>query len=264
MKIRFRKMHGAGNDFVLADDRDGRFPADDVEFLRRLGRRRTGVGCEGIVLLQASAEADVRMRFFNPDGAEQEMCGNGARCLARMAYESGAAPERMTIETRAGIVRAEVRGDGSVRLEMTPARDWRLGLEAGVGVPVDFAKVGVEHVVARFEDVDALDVETLGRRLRFHPLFAPGGTNANFVRVDADGGLTLRTYERGVEAETLACGTGATAAALTAARRGWTSLPVPVRCRGGTLIVEGSEERPALTGGAETTFVGEVEYGDRI
>jgi len=266
MKISFYKMHGAGNDFVVVDDRDGRFPSADRALLRFLGRRRTGVGCEGILLLQRpQAGGDVRMRFFNPDGSEQAMCGNGARCLARLAFELGAAPRRMVLETAAGPVRAEVEeGGGRVRLWLTAPRGYRPDLEPEAGLRADFVNTGVEHLVVRVERLAGLDVDGLGRRLREHPLFAPAGTNVNFVAPRADGSLDLRTYERGVEAETLACGTGAAAAAFTAEKRGWTRLPVVVHCPGGDLEIGRDGDRLTLLGGAEHVYRGELEYGDRL
>ena len=264
MKIPFTKMHGAGNDFVVVDDRALLFPVDDSKFVRRISLRRTGVGCEGVILIQPSEVADLRMRFFNPDGNEVEMCGNGARCFARRAFELGAAPSTMQIETQAGLVRAEVLDD-QVRLTLTDPLDWRMGLDAGLEQLVDFVNTGVPHAVVRVETLADLDLPRVGSALRHHELFAPNGTNANFVEVEEDATLSIRTYERGVEAETLACGTGATAAALIAARNGWVDLPVVVHCAGGyDLMIGSDEDGTTLAGGAETVFEGEIEYGNRI
>lgn len=264
MKIPFTKMHGAGNDFILVDDRALMFPAGDKAFLARIGSRRTGIGCDGIILIQPSEAADLRMRFFNPDGNEQDMCGNGARCFARRAFDLGAAPEKMEIETRAGIVHAEVL-EGQIRLILTDPSDWRMELDAGMEWPVDFVNTGVPHAVVRVEELEHLNVPRFGSALRHHELFAPNGANANFVKVEADATLSIRTYERGVEAETLACGTGATAAALVAAKRGWVDLPVAVHCAGGyDLAIDSNADGTTLSGGAATVFEGEVEYGDRV
>lgn len=264
MKIPFHKMHGAGNDFILVDDRARVFPIDDRAFIARIGARRTGIGCDGIILLQPSEPADLRMRFINPDGNEQDMCGNGARCFARLACDLGAAPARMAIETGAGIVRAEVSGD-QIRLILGNPSDLKSGLDAGLDWPVDFANTGVPHAVVRVDDLAGLDLPGLGRRLRYHPLFAPEGTNANFVKVEADATVSIRTYERGVEAETLACGTGAVAAAWVAVRHGWAGWPVAVHCAGGyDLLVDSGAAGISLSGPAEYVFEGEVEYGDRI
>ena len=264
MKIPFTKMHGAGNDFIVVDDRMLMFPIEDQVFMARICARWTGIGSDGIILLQPSEVADLRMRFINPDGNEVGMCGNGARCFARRAYDLGAALGMMAIETQAGIVRAEVLGD-QIRLTLTDPSDWRMGLDVGLEQPVDFVNTGVEHAVVRVDDLDGLDLQKVGRGIRNHGLFAPAGTNANFVKVEVDGTLSLRTYERGVEAETLACGTGATAAALVAARQGWVDLPVAVHCAGGyDLAVNSGAAGTTLSGGAEYVFEGEVEYGDRI
>ena len=147
MKIPFIKMHGAGNDFILVDDRERVFPLDDAAFIQRICCRRTGIGCDGVILLQSSDSADVRMRIMNSDGGEVEMCGNGARCLARLAYELEAAPSNMTIETGAGMLSAEVLGE-QIRLLLTDPVDLKLDLETGLEWPVDFVNTGVPHAVA--------------------------------------------------------------------------------------------------------------------
>lgn len=268
MNLSFWKMHGAGNDFVLIDDRELRFPLDDAERLRKLAVRRTGIGCEGIILIQPSDRADFRMRFFNPDGREVEMCGNGARCVARLAHDLGAAPEQMTIETVAGILKAGACGD-RVRLGMTPPLGWRTGGELAMpdGAPLRFGFVntGVPHVVVETDDLDACDVHTLGSAIRYHAEFAPSGTNANFMRIEGADGVRVRTYERGVEGETLACGTGVVASALIAARLDKVRPPVKVRTASGdTLTVsfrltqDGAED-VVLEGPAVYVFTGTAE-----
>jgi len=264
MKIPFTKMHGAGNDFIMIDDRARVFPVNDKAFIERISSRRTGIGCDGIILLQPSEAADLRMRFINPDGGEQDMCGNGARCLARLAFDLGAVSAGMKIETGAGIVHAEVLED-QIRLDLTDPIDLRQDLNLGLEWPVDFVNTGVPHAVAWVDDVQAVDLPKLGKLIRGHEIFAPNGTNANFARVEADGTLSLRTYERGVEAETLACGTGAAAVAVLAAERGWVKLPVPVHCVGGhDLVVNMACGKTTLTGGAEYVYDGEIGYGNRI
>jgi diaminopimelate epimerase len=192
------------------------------------------------------------------------MCGNGARCFARRAFDLDAAPSAMTIDTQAGIVSAEVLGE-TVRLHLTEPSGFRFDLDAGLDWPVDVVNTGVPHAVVRVEDLAGLDLAVLGRRVRRHALFAPNGANANFVKVEADATLSVRTFERGVEAETLACGTGATAAALVAARHGWVQLPVAVHCAGGyDLLIDGGERGTTLAGAAEYVFEGEIEYGNRV
>ncbi len=272
MKISFTKMHGAGNDFIMVDDRATTFPMEDKAFIERISSRRTGIGCDGIILLQPShvlgkvegETVDLRMRFINPDGGEQDMCGNGARCIARLAFDLGIAPAGMKIETGAGIVRAEVLGD-LIRLDLTDPTDLELGVAVDLEWPVDFANTGVPHAVAWVDDVQAIDLPKLGKLIRGHEMFAPNGTNANFARVEVDGTLSMRTYERGVEEETLACGTGAAAVAVLAAEHGWVKLPVPVHCAGGhDLVVNTACGKTTLTGGAEYVYDGEIGYGNRI
>ncbi len=271
MDIPFRKMHGAGNDFIVVDDREGRFPLDRTDWLQAVAHRRFGVGSDGFLLVQPPTEpgADVRMRFINPDGGEVDMCGNGARCLARFAHDLGAAPARLTLQTPAGPVGAEVRGD-QVRLAMTEPRDWRLGrtlrLDDGTALAYDFVNSGVEHVVVAVDDLDAVDLARLGPAIRYHADFAPRGTNANVVQITGPDALRIRTYERGVEDETLACGTGMVAAGLLAYRTGRVSgHPVRITCASGTVLEVDFEEaddtlrHPTLYGPAVYVFDGALQ-----
>ncbi len=270
MDIRFFKMHGAANDFVLVDDRTLAFPAQDRQWIAAICARRTGIGCEGLILIQPSAVADVRMRFFNPDGGEVDMCGNGARCLARLAFELGAVPASMTMETRAGRLSADVLLGGRVRLTMTPPTDWRMGRHLHVAEhwrEYHFVNTGVPHAVLEVDDLDAVDVADLGPGIRHHSDFQPAGTNVDFVQVTGPRSLRVRTYERGVEAETLACGTGIVAAALTMARAGRLELPADVTPASGDLLevdarpaADGGYEGVTLTGPAEHVFEGTVRY----
>ena len=259
MPIPFWKMHGAGNDFILVDDRSRGFPAGDPAFILRLCDRRRGIGAEGLLLIQPSSNADFRMRFFNPDGSEADMCGNGARCIARLACEIGAAPADMRIETAAGPVRAEVIPP-LVRLHLPPPRDWRLNLSMaweGRNLTVHFVNSGVPHAILVVENLAAVNVTALGAAIRRHKLFAPAGTNADFIQVTGPDSLAVRTYERGVEAETLACGTGVVAAALVAERLELVRAPVRVKTAGGDILEVGL--RPlTLTGPAEHSFRGEI------
>lgn len=268
MKIPFWKMHGAANDFILVDDRGLTFPCADAAWLRAIMSRRTGVGSEGVLLIQPSQAADFRMRFFNPDGGEVDMCGNGARCIAKLAHEIGAAPQRMSIETPAGIVHAEARGN-LVQLLMTEPKDWRLDGTLTIDGRVlayDFVNSGVPHVVVRVDDLDATDVHNLGRAIRYHADFAPKGTNANFIQIAGPDALRVRTYERGVEGETLACGTGMVACGLTAGKRGLVQTPVRVTCASGdtlevnfTPTVDGATD-VTLLGPAVHVFRGELDH----
>lgn len=270
MEIPFFKMHGAANDFIVVDDRALTFPEQDRDWMAAVMQRHTGVGAEGVLLIQPSDTADFRMRFFNPDGGEVDMCGNGARCIARLAHELGVAPRVMTFDTPAGTVGAELDATGeTVRLTMTPPKDWRLDavLELdGEPLTYHFVNSGVPHVVVERDDLDRLDLARFGAALRYHPAFAPGGTNVNVIQVTGPSALRIRTYERGVEAETPACGTGIVACGLIAGRTGRCTPPVRVTTAGGyTLAVDfrliaAGAEQVSLTGPAEKVFRGCLSY----
>ena len=261
MKFAFWKMHGAGNDFILMDDRSLAFPAADTSFIARLCDRRRGIGAEGLLLVQPSVDADFRMRFFNPDGSEADLCGNGARCIARLAREIGAAPAQMRIETAAGQVRADITPP-LVRLHLPPEKDWRLNIAVtreGQPMTLHFVNTGVPHAVVLVDDLSAVDLPDLGSYIRRHPLFDPAGTNADFIQVSGPDSLAIRTYERGVEAETLACGTGIVAAAWVADKLGLVRAPVRVTTAGGDILEVGLSPL-VLTGPAEHVFQGEIPY----
>jgi diaminopimelate epimerase len=271
MKIKFWKMHGARNDFVLVDDRAGKFPVTDREFITHLASCHSGVGAEGVILIQKSKTAGFRMRFFNPDGGEVGMCGNGARCAARLAFELGVTEKKMTIETAAGQLEAQVMQKG-VRVWMTDPVDWKMdgSLDlAGRSLTYGFVNTGVPHVVIRTDALHSVDAQEIGSAVRYHRDFAPAGTNVNFTEVSPDGELSVRTYERGVEAETLACGTGAAACGLIAAKNGWVKLPVNIRVASGdVLVVDGKltgdgARNVTLTGPTAHVFQGTIEYGEK-
>ena len=268
-KISFTKMHGAGNDFVLIDDRAETFPVHDHILLAMLAAPRTGIACEGVILLQKSSVADFRMVFFNPDGTEADLCGNGARCVAAFAREIGAvrAPA-MTFETRAGLVDAEVSASGAVKVWMPEPKNRRYGLQVKVGdtfVSGDYVEAGVPHFIVPCESVASVDVEGLGRALRLSDAFAPNGTNVDFVQFIPAHKALIRTYERGVEAESGACGTGAVATAVVAVETKKMSLPVHVRTsQGYTLTVDGDWRHAkstgfTLTGPVKKVFEGVVD-----
>ena len=268
MKIKFWKMHGARNDFVLVDDRAGKFPVADREFITHLAARHSGIGAEGVILIQKSKTAGFLMRFFNPDGGEVEMCGNGARCAARLAFELGVTEKKMTIETAAGQIEAQVMQKG-VRLWMTAPSGWNLNGSldlAGRHLTYGFVNTGVPHVVMRTGELRDVDVCEIGSVVRRHRQFAPAGTNVNFMQISPDGELAVRTYERGVEAETLACGTGVTACGLIAAKNGWVKLPVNIHVASGDVLVvdgeltEDGARNVTLTGPTAHVFEGTIEY----
>jgi len=267
MKQAFWKMHGAGNDFILLDDRQAQFPCADATLIRRLCDRHTGIGSEGFLLIQPSSRAHFRMRFFNPDGAEVGMCGNGARCIARLAHDLGIAPAHMQIETAAGILESDVLSD-AVRLQLPAPIDCRchqtLALD-NQAIRYHTINTGVPHAVVETQALDSLDVRGLGDAIRHHPAFAPEGTNVDFMTITGPQALRVRTYERGVESETLSCGTGITACALIAGCLDRVTPPVRVTCKhGDTLEVNyrltaDGFEAVTLLGPAVYVFEGTVE-----
>ena len=237
-KLIFVKMSGSGNDFIMIDNRDDRLAIEPRTLAERICRRRISVGADGLILVESSSRADFRMRILNADGSEAEMCGNGARCVARFAEMLGIAGPHMTFDTLAGIIRAQVVGS-RVKLQMGRPQQIRLHQSVevdGVVHQIHSINTGVPHAVLVCSDLEAIPVRTLGRKIRFHPVFQPAGTNVDFVTVLDGCTLAIRTYERGVEDETLACGTGTVAAALVAATLGMVSSPVEVRARSGETL----------------------------
>ncbi len=236
--IPFSKLNGSGNDFLLIDNRDGAMEGvDRPVFVSKVCDRARSVGADGVILIEPSGKADFRWDFYNADGSRAEMCGNGGRCAARFAAARKIAGREMSFETLAGIIHASVAGR-RVKLQMT--RPSGLAVEraltlGGKKYVYSFLDTGVPHAVLFVPDVDRVDVAGIGRGIRRHRAFAPRGTNVNFAQ-PRDGVLTVRTYERGVEGETLACGTGAVASGILAALRGIASSPVSVRTSGGEML----------------------------
>jgi diaminopimelate epimerase len=236
-ELLFTKMAAAGNDFVVVDARKTKV-LNGAKLAKKLCDRKFSVGADGVLLLETSKKADVRMRIFNPDGSEAEMCGNGVRCLAKFAADKKAIKSRLSIETIAGLIEAEVRGD-VVKAKMVQPKELKLHLRVsanGASGELHFINTGVPHVVQVLDSLGDVDVQGFGKEIRFHRDFAPRGTNADFIRVCAGNAIEIRTYERGVEAETLACGTGSTAGALVAAALKGLKSPVSVRTRGGEVL----------------------------
>lgn len=277
-KIPFLKMNGAGNDFVVLDNRDRHLQLDQAARAHLCDRHR-GVGADGILMVEPADEdgsgAAFRMRYYNADGGEAEMCGNGARCFARYAARllngNGQPPATVSFQTQPGLIRAELDGE-RVRLAMSRPTD---GADLhGFHLPEGesfasayFLNTGVPHVVVPVPNVENVDVHPLGRAIRYHQQFAPKGTNANFIEVISEEEIVLRTYERGVEAETLACGTGATAAALVHADvHHWEGAGnIAVRVRSGDTLRVGFErtghfqfENVTLGGPADFVFSGDI------
>ena len=237
--IYFEKMCGAGNDFVVIDNRKRGISAERLKNLaRRICDRKRGIGADGLLLLENSARADFKMRIFNPDGSEPNMCGNGARCIAFYAKKNNVARDKMVFETKAGLISAEVNGK-TVKLRLRDPVDIRLNLRLKIGekiFTVTHINTGVPHAVLFVNNPDSVNVKELGAKIRCHRVFSPAGTNVNFVKVNGRRAISIRTYERGVEDETLACGTGSTASALISSLIKGASSPVNVRTRGGEML----------------------------
>ncbi len=270
MSLPFVKMHGAGNDFVMVDGRDlADGPPLDRARIAALCDRRTGIGGDGLIIVGRDPDGAVRMTYYNADGGEAEMCGNGARCTVAFAHARGLLGATGVLATAAGPLEARVHGPGDIEVSLPPFRDLATDLSLD-GVPAGTAchhcDTGVPHLVIPVDDIDAVDPAAAGPPLRHHGRFVPAGVNVNWVAPGAGGAAwQLRTYERGVEAETLACGTGASAAAAVLVRLGRATSPVAIRTRGGDLLridVDLDCHRLRLRGPARVAFEGEVRRHD--
>ena len=265
--LRFSKMNGAGNDFVMIDNRVGDLQLASEQIAKICDRHR-GVGADGVLVLErATNGADFRMRYYNADGGEAEMCGNGARCFARYASKVAGPKEALSFETPAGVIGATLQGE-MVRLQMSEPTDLRLGITIPLPdrqVAAHFVNSGVPHVVVPVDDLENVDVRGLGSAIRRHELFAPKGANANFLKERGQRQIAIRTYERGVEDETLACGTGVVASALIFAALKNVSGPIGVLVRGGNELEVGFEKagdqfrNVTLTGPADFVFEGTID-----
>ncbi len=275
--LRFTKMSGSGNDFIMVDNRDGQVAeADASNLAQRLSRHRLSVGADGIVLLtqppEMPADVDYVWRYVNADGSDGEMCGNGAMCAARFSVDRGIAPIAHRFLTPSGIVQANVDvASGRVSLDMVepgPVEPAVAITVCGRTLSCTRILVGVPHVVTIVEDADLFastsEFDEIGKAVRHHPAFAPAGTNLNVVSRISSGHWRMRTYERGVEAETLACGTGAVASAIVLGALMSESSPIRIRTSGGRdldVSYEWSEERAThvrLTGHAALVYDGEL------
>jgi len=278
--LSFTKMCGHGNDFIVMSNMAGTLNRDWTRDARIWCRRKTGIGADGLLILEKSGWSDFRLRIFNADGSEAEMCGNGARCAASYAMEKNLSGESMKFETLAGLIEAEVEGR-NVTIRLTdvaePKKDLKVAMGKDVAFNVHFANSGVPHAVLFTETLDQLPdfrrplkeltgeaIRHVGRLVRFHPEFGAAGTNVDFVEVAGPGHILVRTYERGVEEETLACGTGAVASAIVSSEyMNAGSPPICVDMPGGTLWVDfekkGSRfESVRLKGPVQWIFQGEV------
>ena len=258
-------MSGSGNDFIMIDNRDG---IVDDQYLKQLVvgacRRKMSAGADGLLLIENSSRADFKWRFYNADGSRAEMCGNGARCAGRFAFITGITGPKLSFETDVGLVTGEVIDD-RVKIGMTDPIDLRENRTLLVGettLHYDFINTGVPHVVLSTDDIEGIDVFELGRAIRHHEIFSPAGTNVNFMEPMGDNTIAVRTYERGVEDETLACGTGCVAASLMMCLKHQWASPVNVKTRSNVMlrvyytIEEGAFTRIYLEGDARVIYHG--------
>ena len=283
MRLRFTKMQGAGNDFVVLDATRGPLPLSAAQ-MRRLGNRRFGVGADQILVVERTDTpgVDFRYRIFNNSGDEVEHCGNGARCFLRYVRDHGlTSSDRVRVETVNNLIELQMQPDGRVTVDMNrPVFDlarvpfdaaglvpraeggferWPLALADGRQVDVAVLSMGNPHAVVRVDDVDTADVAGLGPQVETHPRF-PRKVNAGFLQLLSRTEVRLRVHERDA-GETLACGTGACAAVVAGIRLGWLDRAVEVHARGGDLRIEwaGGDAPVLMTGPAQTVFEGEIE-----
>lgn len=266
--IPFYKMSGAGNDFIIIDNRQQIVENTNLaDFISSVCRRKMSAGADGLILIESSENCDFRWRFFNSDGSKAEMCGNGARCAARFAHVKGIAGTALSFETEAGVIQAQVSKD-RVKVKMPDASDLKLTYPLELSnrsLAISSINTGVPHVVVMVEQIDNVDVVALGKEIRFHQAFAPAGTNVNFVYPSKPNEIIIRTYERGVEDETLACGTGAIASAIISACELDMKSPINVKTRGGAyLTIHFSETDSQFTeiymeGDARIIYTGKLQ-----
>lgn len=266
MRVPFSKYVGCGNDFILFDNRAHDFPLEDRSLISKLCHRQCGIGADGIVFLESSLQADFRMRIFNRDGSEAEMCGNGIRCLMRFIQDLGFNNSFYHIETMQRLLKVAV-SEGGVCVEMgNPTHiQWDILFNGeDQTYELHYLNTGVPHIVLFIEDIDQIKLDRLGPYIRYHSLFAPEGTNVNLAQVSSSSCIKIRTYERGVEGETLACGTGATAVALATAYKYGYEGPLSIETRlKENLIIDFRRDKNTfrdvtMTGPAYRTFQGTI------
>jgi len=263
LDLEFFKMSASGNDFIIIDNRDGKVYdsfKDLKEFVVQICRRHHSVGADGLILIEESNKYDFRWRFFNADSSEAEMCGNGGRCAARFAFMNGIAKGKMSFETLAGIIKAEVDGK-RVKLQLTSPTDLKLDYPVGLEdkeIFLSSVNTGVPHAILLVDDVDHMPVEELGRLIRYHKAFGEKGTNVDFVQVVDKKKVKIRTYERGVEGETYACGTGAVATGVILKAKGLQESPMNILTKGGETLKVFVDSEVYLEGITQIVYVGKL------
>jgi len=239
MEIPFWKYSGCGNDFIIFDNREDVFPSDDRQYIERLCHRHWGIGADGVILLETSLTADFKMVVFNADGCRTSMCGNGLRCLMAFIHDQELASIICTIETESFVHQLQLNDDATITATMPPPHQQRwhqLLTLNNQQLEIHALNTGVPHAILFVNDIATVDMNKLGSAIRHHHDFYPHGTNANIAHINDNNIIDLRTYERGVEAETWACGTGATATAIAAAIVKHLPSPIKVRVRSGDLL----------------------------
>ncbi|OED39033.1 diaminopimelate epimerase [PVC group bacterium (ex Bugula neritina AB1)] len=280
MRIMFEKMNGTGNDFVMIDHREETYKDQLSDLVVNICHRRFGIGADGVILIEKSQIADFKMRIFNADGSEAEMCGNGARCAIKFAKQlnlsTSSGTDRFVFETMEGALVGTILPTGDVEVEMQEPMNLNVNLKLTNSTPeeelsweVSTLNTGVPHAIVFVPNIEKVDVQSWGKIIREHAHFSPSGTNVNFVQVINSQTISIRTYERGVEAETFACGTGATASAILASLVKKVENPVKVIVKGGTLRIDferleveeaKSIRNVRMQGPATTVFKGEYDY----
>ena len=238
-EIDFMKMSGSGNDFILIDNRKNIIKGNRSKIVKTLPQRKISIGADGLIFIEKARHQHFRMRIFNPDGSEPDMCGNGSRCAALFAYLKKIVPANMRILTNAGEIDAEIKNSDKVKVKLTAPKNLKLDYKLKINrktLKVSYINTGVPHVIVFTQNLEKMDIESLGRKIRFHKIYATEGTNVNFVKINSSHNISVRTYERGVEKETLACGTGSTASAIISGMKNLAYSPVNVKTSGGEVL----------------------------
>lgn len=258
-------MAASGNDFIVIDNRKKTFPARNKKLIQELCTFHTGIGADGILLLEKSTKADFKMRIFNPDGFEPDMCGNGARCISLYAWKKKIVATTFEFETLAGIIKGKVFPHNKVRVQLSNPKNLKRNIQLkikGKKLKINYINTGVPHVIIHKDNLDGINVNEIGAAVRWHKYFSPQGTNVNFVQLTGKNKIALRTYERGVEKETLACGTGTTAAAIISGLIYGLQPPIKAKTKSGIVLEidfvadKNKINKVTLTGPAKIVFSG--------